>query len=278
MKFKENQIQAADIRVTYMDEGNHAGTPLIFIHGFPFSKLMWENQIEVFKHHARVLAYDVRGFGNTDAGTIAYSLDQFGHDLFHFMDALNIEKAVVCGLSMGGYIALHAIEQHPERIVGVILADTQCSADSAEAKQKRMDTIASIQEKGLLEYTQDSLRKLFSELSIAKKKEEIAFIKHTIQRTRIETVCNTLKALADRAEKCSFLDFITMPVLIMVGQHDAITPPEASKKMHARIAGSILHVIDHAGHVSNLENAASFNLALLKFLKNEIQKIVPAVA
>lgn len=278
MKFKENQVQAADIRVTYMDEGNPDGTPLIFIHGFPFSKLMWENQIEVFKHHIRVLAYDVRGFGNTEPGTIAYSMDQFGQDLFHFMDALKIEKAVVCGLSMGGYIALHAIEQHPERIVGVILADTQCSADDAEGKQKRIDTIASIREKGLLEYTQDSLKKLFSELSVANKKEEIAFIKHTIQRTRVETVCNTLQALADRAEKCSFLDFITMPVLIMVGEHDVITPPEAAKKIHARIAGSMLHIIDHAGHVSNLENTSSFNLAMLRFLKNEIQKVVPAVA
>jgi 3-oxoadipate enol-lactonase len=278
MKFKENQIQAADIRVTYMDEGNQDGAPLIFIHGFPFSKLMWEYQIEAFKHHTRVLAYDVRGFGNTEPGTIAYSIDQFGEDLFHFMDALKIEKAVVCGLSMGGYIALHAIEQHPERIVGVILADTQCSADNADAKQNRMNTIASIREKGRIEYTQDSIKKLFSELSVANKKEEIALIKHTIQRTRIETMCNTLKAMADRTEKCSLLDFITIPVLILVGQHDVITPPEASKKMHARIAGSILHVIDHAGHVSNLENAASFNLALLKFLKNEIQKVVPAVA
>lgn len=278
MKFKENQVQTADIRVTYIDEGNVDSTPLIFIHGFPFNKLMWENQIEVFKHHTRVLAYDVRGFGNTEPGAIAYSIDQFGRDLFHFMDALKIEKAVVCGLSMGGYIALHAIEQHPERIVGVILADTQCSADTAEAKQKRIDTIASIREKGLLEYTQDSLKKLFSDLSFTNKKEAIIFIEHTIRGTRIETVCNTLQALADRAEKCSFLDFIAMPVLIVVGEHDIVTPPEASKKIQARIAGSVLHIVNHAAHMSNLENAASFNLAMLRFLKNEIQKIVPAVA
>lgn len=273
MKFKENKILAGGIHVAYTDEGKPEGVPLIFIHGFPFNKLMWGNQVDVFKEHTRVLAYDVRGFGNTDPGTVEYSIDQFGQDLFHFMDALQIEKAVVCGLSMGGYIVLNAIEQQPERITAVILADTQCLADSDEAKSKRMNTIASIQEKGLQEYTQDSIKKLFSESSLVNKKEEVLFIEHTIQHTRSETICNTLKALAGRREMCPFLELITIPVLIMVGQNDQITTPEVAQKMHERIAGSILHLIDHAGHVSNLENSGSFNLALLRFLKPEVQVV-----
>ena len=274
MKFKENQILAGDIQVTYIDEGKHEGIPIIFIHGFPFNKWSWENQIDVFKEHARVLAYDVRGFGNTNPGTVEYSIDRFGQDLFHFMDALQIEKAVVCGLSMGGYIALNAIEQQPERISAVILADTQCLADTEEAKVKRMNTIAAIQEKGLQEYTQDSIQKLFSESSLANKKEEVLFIEHTIQHTRSETICQTLKALAGRREMCPFLELITIPTLIMVGQNDQITTPEVAQKMHERIAGSILTVIDNAGHISNLENAGSFNLALLQFLKPEVVNVV----
>jgi pimeloyl-ACP methyl ester carboxylesterase len=275
MKFNEHKIQAGDIRVAYIDEGKQEGVPLIFIHGFPFNKLMWKNQLEVFKEHTRVLAYDVRGFGNTEPGTIKYSIDQFGRDLFHFMDALRIEKAVVCGLSMGGYVALNAIEQQPERIAGVILADTQCLADSEEAKKKRVDTIAVIQKDGLFEYTQDSVKKLFCESSFTNKKEEIVFIEHTIMQTKIETICHVLKALADRREICPFLEMITIPVLIMVGHHDQITTLEVAQKMHERIAGSILHVIDHAGHVSNLENPGSFNLALLRFLKPAVKEVVP---
>lgn len=277
MKFKESQILAGDIQVAFMDEGKPEGVPLIFIHGFPFNKWMWENQVDVFKEHTRVLAYDVRGFGNTNPGTVEYSIDLFGRDLFHFMDALQIKKAVVCGLSMGGYIALNAIEQQPERITSVILADTQCLADSDEAKSKRMDTIATIQKKGLQEYTEGSIKKLFSENSLINKKEEVLFIEHTIQSTRSETICNTLKALAGRREMCPFLELITIPELIMVGQNDQIATPEVAQKMHERIAGSILHVIDHAGHVSNLESAGSFNLALLRFLKPEVQ-VVHAVA
>jgi 3-oxoadipate enol-lactonase len=266
MKFKEKQILAGDIHVAYIDEGKSEGIPLIFIHGFPFNKWMWENQIDVFKEHVRVLAYDVRGFGNTNPGTLEYSIDQFGQDLFHFMDALQIEKAIVSGLSMGGYIALNAIEQQPERVSSLILADTQCLADSDEAKSKRLDTIATIQKKGLQEYTEGSIKKLFSENSLLNKKEEVLFIEHTIQSTRSETICNTLKALASRREMCPFLELITIPVLIMVGQNDQITTPEVAKKMHERIQGSILHVINHAGHLSNLENAGSFNLAVLRFL------------
>jgi len=273
MKFEEKQIQVEGIQVAYIDEGNPDGEPLIFIHGFPFNKLMWENQVEVFKEYTRVLAYDVRGFGNTEPGSEEFTIDQFAFDLFHFMDALQIKRAAVCGLSMGGYIALNALEQQPERITGLILADTQCVADSEEAKLKRMGTVIAIEEKGLMEYTDESIKKLFSENSFINKKEEILFIEHTIQHTRIETVCKTLKALAGRREMCPFLELITIPALILVGQHDQITVPEVAQKMHERIRGSILHVIDNAGHLSNLENAGSFNLALLRFLKP-----VPAVA
>lgn len=274
MKFRENQIQADGINVSYIDEGNPEGVPLIFIHGFPFSKLMWENQIDVFKEHFRVLAYDVRGFGNTDPGTGEYSIAQFAEDLFHFIDALQIEKAVVCGLSMGGYIALNAIEQQPKRIAALILADTQCLADSDETKKKRMDTISAIQKKGLLEYTQDSVKKMFSESSLTNKKEEVLFVEHTIQHTRTETICNTLKALADRKEMCTLLQLIAIPVLIVVGENDQITTPEVAQKMYERIPGSTLHVINNAGHLSNLENSGSFNLALLRFLKPAVQ-VVP---
>src|SRR5690349_7803128 len=124
MKFKENQIEVKGNQVAYIDEGNSLGEPLIFIHGFPFNKLMWENQVEVFKAHTRVLAYDVRGFGNSAPGSEECTLEQFALDLFHFMDALEIKRAILCGLSMGGYIALNALEQQPERLSGLILADT----------------------------------------------------------------------------------------------------------------------------------------------------------
>ena len=130
-----------------------------------------------------------------------------------------------------------------------------------------MDTIASIEKKGLTDYAGESIKKLFSETSLATKTEEVSFIEYTILDTSKEAICNTLMALANRKETCSTLYLIEVPVLIIVGKEDQITTPEVAKKMHELIPQSMLQVIDHAGHLSNLENPESFNLYLRTFLK-----------
>lgn len=266
MKYQEKKIQVEGNTVSFIDEGKPGGTPLIFIHGFPFDKWMWENQFDFFKEQYRVIAYDVRGHGNTSAGTDKFTMDKFVEDLFRFMDTLQIKKANICGLSMGGYIALNAIMKDRERIASLVLCDTQCSADSEEGIKKRMDTVASIREKGLVDYTKDSIMKLFSETSLVGNQEAVRFIEQTILHTSVATICNTLLALAGRKETCSSLHLIDIPVFIMVGEADQITPLAAAQKMQEGIPGSILQVIERAGHVSNLENPESFNRHLKKFL------------
>jgi len=266
MKYQEKQIQVKGNTVSFIDEGKPSGTPLLFIHGFPFDKWMWEGQIDFFKEHYRVVAYDVRGHGNTPSGTDKFSIDQFVEDLFLFMDTLQIGKANICGLSMGGYIAMNAIVKEPKRMASLVLCDTQCSADSEEGIKKRMDTVASIREKGLVEYAKDSVMKLFSETSLVGNQDAVKFIEQTILHTPVATVCNTLLALAGRKETCTSLHLINIPVLIMVGDVDQITPFAAAQKMQEGIPNSILQVIERAGHVSNLENAESFNQHLKKFL------------
>lgn len=266
MKYQEKQIQVEGNTVSFIDEGKPGGTPIVFIHGFPFDKWMWENQLDFFKEQYRVIAYDVRGHGNTTPGTDSFTMDKFVEDLFRFMDALQIKKANICGLSMGGYIALNAILKNPERIASLVLCDTQCAADSEEGVKKRMDTVASIREKGLVDYTKDSIIKLFSETSRVDNQEAVRLIEQTILHTSVTTICNTLVALAGRRETCSSLHMIKVPVFIMVGEVDQITPLTAAKKIQDGIPGSILHVIEHAGHVSNLENPESFNRHLKKFL------------
>lgn len=266
MKFEQKQIQVDDTTISYLDEGKKQGEPLIFIHGFPFNKLMWENQIEVLKENYRAIAYDVRGHGASEVGTEEISIQQFAKDLFLFMDALKIEKAMICGLSMGGYIALNAIQHQSSRITALILCNTQCLADNFEAKTKRMDTIKSIQEKGLAEYARESVKKLFSKTSHENKKEEVAFIENTILDTSKESICNTLMALAERTETCSTLYLIDIPVLIIAGEEDQVIPLEIVKKMHDLFPNSVFHTISHAGHLSNLENPESFNGHVEDFL------------
>jgi 3-oxoadipate enol-lactonase len=267
MTLEAKSIQVNEIQVSYLEEGSPTGFPLIFIHGFPFNKWMWEKQLVSIKENYRLIAYDVRGHGETEAGSSAFSVSQFGDDLIALMDALHIEKAIVAGLSMGGYIALNAIKKSPDRFAGLLLCDTQCGADTAEGKEKRKKTIDFIKRNGLEVYAQESLKNLFAPASLEGKMNEVLFIEETILQSKADNICLTLQALADRKETCSSLKKIKVPVAILVGQEDKVTSPETAEKMHKSITGSTLHIIEEAGHLSNLEKPDVFNEYVLQFLK-----------
>lgn len=268
MHYLENKltITADHLAVSYTDEGMVSAPAIIFIHGFPLNKSMWNRQIEALKEKNRVIAYDIRGFGNSDAGKDDFSIELFVSDLLGLMDALNLDKAMLCGFSMGGYIALNAIQNHPERFNALILCDTNCKADKPEAKEKRMKSIENIKEKGLEQYADESLKKLFAAVSVSKQIEEIAIVKEMILKTSKTAIYKTLHALAERKATCTQLHEIKVPVLILVGKEDEITPPEVALLMHEKIKGSTLHIIDQAGHLSNIENSDEFNEHLIKFI------------
>jgi 3-oxoadipate enol-lactonase len=266
---KNIYLIADHIKFCYCDEGPENAPVIIFIHGFPFNKNMWEKQSEALKNKYRVVAIDLRGHGNSDAGKEDFSINLFAEDLIHIMDLLQISRAVLCGLSMGGYISLNALERFPNYFSALILCDTQCIADTSEVKEKRKKTIHFIKENGLEKYADESLKNLFADGSFSTKKEEIAFIRETILKTSADSVCNTLRALADRSETCATLKDIKIPVLILVGREDKITPPSAAQLMHEKIEDSQMHIIEQAGHVSNMENPGDFN----KYLKNFLDKI-----
>lgn len=268
MHYSENSltITVNNLTVSYIDEGPTNSPTIIFIHGFPLNKLMWEKQIEILKENYRVIVYDIRGHGNTDVGNDNFSIELFVNDLLSLMDTLNIDKTILCGFSMGGYIALNAIENYPERFNALLLCDTNCTDDIPEAKEKRMKAIESIKGKGLEQYAEESLKKLFAPISFSKHIEEIAIVKEMIMKTSKQSLYKTLHALTERKETCTKLHQIKVPVLIIVGKEDEITPPDVALLMHGKIKGSIIHIIDHAGHLSNMENSGEFNNHLTGFL------------
>ncbi len=268
MQYLEKNLSMAvnDITVSYTDNGN-AGYPfLIFIHGFPFNKSMWNIQLEALKDNYHVISYDVRGHGNSDAGNVDFSIELFVNDLICLMDILKIEKAVLCGLSMGGYISLNAISTFPERFDALILSDTHCIADTQETKGKRRIAIENIRKSGVEKYADESIKNLFAHESFITRKKEIADVREMIIKTSEQSLCNTLLALSMRKETCSKLKKIKVPVLIMAGKEDKLTPPAAAQLMHEKIKDSFLNIIEHAGHLSNIENPAEFNFQLKKFV------------
>ena len=260
------KITVKNQTVSYNDEGPNGAPVIILIHGFPFNKSMWNDQMEVLTENFRVISYDIRGFGNSEAGTSDFTIELFVSDLLGLMDVLKIDKAMLCGLSMGGYIALNAIENYPKRFTALILCDTNCVADTPEAVEKRMVTIEKIDKYGVELYANESIKNLFAPISFVTNQEKIAIVKEMIMKTSVQSLSATLLALTRRKETCNKLGEIQVPVLILVGEDDKITPPVVSRQMHKNIKGSILNVIENAGHLSNIENSYDFNIYLEKFL------------
>jgi len=276
MKDSENSfsLNVNNHKLSYTDKGKYGAPVVLFIHGFPLNKSMWNLQIESFTNNCRVITYDIRGFGNSDAGKEDFSIDLFTKDLISLMDALKIDKTILCGLSMGGYIALNAVENYPERFNALILSDTSCKADTTEAKEKRMKAIENITNNGVEKYAEESIMKFFTSQSITDKTEEVDLVKEMILKSSPKSLCDTLRALSVRKQTCSSLSDIKVPVLILVGKEDIITPPAEGQFMHERIKASTLKIIESAGHLSNIENSEEFNYQLRMFVESIHEKSI----
>jgi len=253
--------------VSYNDIGE-GSIPVLFLHGFPFDKSMWKGQLDSLKSSYRIIALDIRGFGkSTDEDTLL-SIDLFSEDLMSFMDKLNIKKAIVCGLSMGGFIALNAIKRFPERFEALILCDTQCIADTTEVKENRYKAIEQINRDGVTEFNEKFIKSVFHSHSLSNKVELVENLGSIVFANSKKIIIAGITALAGRSETCSSLSVIRIPTLIICGREDVVTPIDQSEFMHKHIEGSILKIIDRAGHVSNLEQPEEFNKYVRDFLNS----------
>ena len=258
-------VKVNGFNLSYDDLGE-GPVPIVFLHGFPFNKSMWQLQLDFLKTTNRVIACDIRGFGKSKDEESHLEMDLFANDLIVFMDSLGLEKVILCGLSMGGFIALNAMKRFPSRFEALILCDTQCIADSYDVKVKRYETIEEIKEYGVSNFNEGFIKKVFHEDSLTNKPELVEQLRSVVFSNSQHIIIQGLTALAERSETCSFLDEISIPTLIICGREDAVTPLDESKFMNKNIKGSVLHVINNAGHVSNLEEPAKFNKLLRDFL------------
>lgn len=253
----------------YADIGKEESLPIVLIHGFPFSSEMWVGQTQVLqdgKKNLRIITYDLRGHGRSGVGDGQYTIELFVDDLIALLDHLKITKTILCGFSMGGYIALRAIERNPDRFNALVLCDTMSAADSNEAKIRRANSIKLVKKEGVERFAEGFLKAVFSPKTFDTKHDVIDEIRRIILSNSPLGICGALLAMAGRTDTTEALAKIGIPTLILTGEHDAVTPPTAAKSMHERIPNSKLHLIDSAGHMSNLENPNMFNEHLTKFL------------
>lgn len=251
----------------YIDEGSHTAPSIIFLHGFPFSHEMWTNQINLLKKDFRAVAYDIRGHGKSYVGEGQFTIEHHVDDLIALLDYLKIEKTIIVGLSMGGYITLRALERNPQRFIAAVLCDTKSEADTNEGKLKRFESIKGVRDHGSEVFAEAFVKNVFAAETFRTNPDAISLIKKIISATPPLSIVGTLLALAARTDTTPSLSNITIPTLILVGEHDVTTPPAQSYMMHEKIAGSEMHIIPKAAHMSNLENPEVFNRHLLAFLE-----------
>lgn len=263
----EAAIIINDIEVSYyIKPEEEPALTVIFIHGFPFNKTIWSGQLEQLPANVQGIAYDVRGHGNTPAGQGYFSIDLFAKDLLLFINRLNLRRVVLCGISMGGYIALRAAERSAGEIAGLILCDTTSLADSNEAKLARFAGIETILQQGLGLYTDNFVKKLFSPAAYSENPGLITFIKKVIMQNEPGNVCAALLALASRTDTTAGLKAIHVPVLVLRGADDQIISNEQAQQLSENIEGARLELIPQSGHLPNLENPVYFNNLVSNFL------------
>jgi pimeloyl-ACP methyl ester carboxylesterase len=263
---KELKIKGINVKV-FGEENQKA---IIFVHAFPFCSRMWDPQTEALEKDYKVITYDLRGFGYS---SLDYNLtiDSHADDLFSIMENLNPEKPVICGLSMGGYITLRALERGQDKFKAAVLCDTRSEADANESKLKRSEQISQIKSGGIQDFITTFIKSVLSEKTLKgdeSKKNIAGFLREVINWQTPEGICTALMSLGARTDTTPFLEKINIPVLIIAGEDDKLTPPELSKSMDNKIKNSQIHIIPNAGHMSNLENKEEFNKNLLKFLQD----------
>ena len=258
------RAQVRGIEMAYDDFGT--GAAVVLLHGYPFNRSMWQEQVEALSQHYRVIAPDLRGHGETTTSLPA-TMEEMARDVVALLDELEIERVTLCGLSMGGYVTLAFYRRFPLRVRALVLADTRPQADTLDARRNREEQAGKILKEGMESIADDFLKKVLTAATLDEKPWTTARVREMITQTDPQGAANALRGMAARPDQTGFLEEILAPTLILVGSEDKITPPKDAELMRREIRGSRLEVIEGASHLSNIERPAEFNRALLDFLE-----------
>ena len=246
--------------------GDKENSPILFIHGFPFDHYMWDKQIEKFSSDYYCITYDIRGLGSSSAGDGQFTIEAFVDDLDVIIDGLKLKKPTICGLSMGGYISLRAVERMREKLGALILCDTKSLADNDEGKINRARGIKQINDEGVEKYVEQFISNCFAEgFKKESKSEYEKIVNRSISYSSVG-VKGCLLAMAGRTDTTSNLQSISLPTLVICGEEDKLTPPDVMKAMSDKIKNSTFVTIEGAGHISPVEAATEFNNAIKRFV------------
>lgn len=241
------------------------GTALLFIHGWPHNRTLWAGQVSGLSTLARCIAPDLRGFGGTTVRG-PYSIDQYADDLAALLDARAVDRAVVCGLSMGGYVALAMLRRHRVRVRALILTSTRATADTPEAREKRMRLIDFVEAHGVEALAERQLKAMVGRTTFESRAEVRDSLRRMMASAPAEGVVGALRAMAERPDSSALLPTIDIPTLVVGGAEDGFTPPDELRAMAACIPRSRFELLETSGHACAYERPGAFNHVVGEFL------------
>jgi pimeloyl-ACP methyl ester carboxylesterase len=254
-------------QMNFSDEGG--GSPVLLIHGFPLCRKMWSPQLEALtKAGYRVITPDLRGFGGSNAGDTAFSMDLFADDVVALMDHLGIEKAAIGGMSMGGYILLSLLDRYIERLSAAIFIVTRSAADDGPGKERRT-ALANAVVSGNPSVLAEAFESVLFGPDVKEDKPELIYqVRQWMDMTCPEALVGGLTGMRDRRDYRAELGRFNIPALVIGGEKDICISPDFSKEIAAGLPDSRLHIMEGLGHVANMEAPDRFNDCLLSFLGN----------
>jgi pimeloyl-ACP methyl ester carboxylesterase len=256
-----------DTEIAFDDVGS--GLPVVFLHAFPLNRTMWDPQVSALVAECRCIAMDFRGLGES-ADAEPYSMDRYADDVAGLLDTLQIERAVVVGLSMGGYVAFALWRRHRRRIRALILADTHAEADTVEIATRRRMLMDLAEAQGSTAVANEQIAGLIGKTTRDKRPDIYDATHRMMAQAPAAGIIGGLEAMLHRPDSTPDCATIDVPTLIVVGDEDVLTPPKEARRLHEAIGGSRLEILRQAGHLSNLERPAAFNTVVSEFLASLI--------
>jgi pimeloyl-ACP methyl ester carboxylesterase len=254
------------VTISFDDAG--VGPAFVLVHGHPFDRSMWRPQVSALTADGyRVVTADLRGYGRSTVVPGLTTLETFARDTFALLDHLRIDDPVVLGgLSMGGQIVMECYRLFPERIAGLLLADTFPQGETPEGHAHRNRVADQLLAEGMTGYATQNLPKMIAAYNVTAKPDVAGHVRTMMLNTPPEGAAAALRGRAERQDYQKLLTTVSVPTLIVVGRDDEFTPVADAELMHRLIPGSMLTVVDGAGHLPNLEQPAAFNAALHTYL------------
>lgn len=252
------------MKLHYKEIGS--GTPVVLIHAFPLSSKMWKAQAEhLSRNNFRVILPDLPGFGETNSKSEQFSIEEMAHQILELIESLNLEKAIIGGLSMGGYVLFNLFRIAPEKCAALMFCDTTYLADTDEKRKGRFEMISKIEKSGADALIENMLPNMTSDTTKEKNPALIDELTEIFSKVSPQSAINALRSMAERTDSSDILSKINVPTLLVFGESDKVTNLENANKMNELIPDSELQVIKNAGHYSNLEQPEEFNEILLDF-------------